>query len=170
MMEATQWKTVEVQPELVPSLPPVAQFSLDQLKCKSVGSGSCGALQRWVASTTPAPARRSAEGREGSPEQLSGHGSSEGAGKLYSSALQTRQPQQKRWCHSSTPPPPSPPSLLLHKRSFFSLFFLPGLSRRPMMRTRKEPVITLYLFEFLSPCCRSYSCYIDGVHKRLVNV
>lgn len=46
---------------------------------QSVGSGSCGALQRWVASTTPALARCSAEGREGSSERLSGHRSSEGA-------------------------------------------------------------------------------------------
>lgn len=31
----------------------------------------------------------------------------------------------------------------------------------PVMRNREKHIITLCLFEFLSSCCHSYSCYID---------
>lgn len=39
-----------------------------------------------------------------------------------------------------------------------------------VMRKREKRMITLCLFEFLSSCCLSYSCYIHGVHMRLVTV
>lgn len=39
-----------------------------------------------------------------------------------------------------------------------------------VMRKREKRMITLCLFEFLSSRCLSYSCYIHGVHTRLVTV
>lgn len=59
---------------------------------------------------------------------------------------------------------PSPPSFfhsILHKLLFLHNFHLQLRNGCWVMRKREKSTITLCLFEFLSSCCHSYSCYID---------